>query len=242
MYWKKYSEKWIDEKGKGYLIPLRGLVAEYYFQEGTGTLLADISDKCNHGSLYGPTWISLPSKKKALRFDGDDYVRIEASNTYKPTTAITLIASIRPLAYTLWGKILCLDYRADGTWNPPYTAWEIGWYSDTKTLTFALTIDGSHYHHQSAFEIPLNEWTNVAVTYDNTKVSWYLNGQLDIEYNRTGNIDYGTSKDLVIGTRSPYSLGEYFQGDIALIYIYDLALRRIEIRSLHEFLRALVER
>jgi len=54
-----------------------GLVAEYRFDDGPGTVLHDRSANANHGTVHGAGWASDPDETghDVLRFDGvDDYV------------------------------------------------------------------------------------------------------------------------------------------------------------------------
>ena len=54
-----------------------GLVAEWHFDEGSGTILRDSSGNGYDGTIYGATWVDGKSGK-ALSFDGkDDYVDVE---------------------------------------------------------------------------------------------------------------------------------------------------------------------
>jgi len=51
-----------------------GLVAEWHFDEGYGSVLKDSSGNGNDGTIYGATWVD-GKFGKALSFDGvDDYV------------------------------------------------------------------------------------------------------------------------------------------------------------------------
>ena len=53
-----------------------GLVAEWHFDEGAGSVLADSSGNGNDGAIYGATWTEGVSGS-ALSFDGNgDYVEI----------------------------------------------------------------------------------------------------------------------------------------------------------------------
>ena len=53
-----------------------GLVAEWHFDEGSGSVVKDISGNGNNGTIYGATWVD-GKFGKALSFDGmDDYVEI----------------------------------------------------------------------------------------------------------------------------------------------------------------------
>ena len=76
--------------------------------------------------------------------------------------------------------------------------------------------------------MPLNAWTHVALTYDGTTMQLYVNGVLAASQARTGSIQ-ASSNPLWIGGNSPY--GEYFQGLIDEIRIYNRALTQAEIQA-----------
>ena len=58
-------------------VPREGLVAEYLFHEGTGTILHDTSGFNNHGTIHGMTWDRLQNGKIVGRFDSvDDFVNM----------------------------------------------------------------------------------------------------------------------------------------------------------------------
>ncbi len=75
---------------------------------------------------------------------------------------------------------------------------------------------------------PLHRWTHLATTYDGTTLRLYVNATLVSSRAATGSI-LGTKKPLWIGGNHPY--GEYFQGVIDEVRVYDLALSPSELRA-----------
>ena len=74
----------------------------------------------------------------------------------------------------------------------------------------------------------LHRWTHLATTYDGTTLRLYVNATLVSSRAATGSI-LGTKKPLWIGGNHPY--GEYFQGVIDEVRVYDLALSPSELRA-----------
>ena len=60
--------------------PPVGLVAAYSFDQGSGTVLTDLSGSGNHGAISGPTWTGAGKYGGALTFDGvNDIVNVPDS-------------------------------------------------------------------------------------------------------------------------------------------------------------------
>ena len=59
-----------------------GLVAEWHFDEGAGSVLKDSSGNGNDGVIYGATWVD-GKYGKALSFDGvDDYISVPYNSLF----------------------------------------------------------------------------------------------------------------------------------------------------------------
>jgi chitodextrinase len=75
---------------------------------------------------------------------------------------------------------------------------------------------------------PVNAWTNVALTYDGATLRLYINGTQVASRAATGAIQT-TNSPLWIGGNSPY--GEYFQGLIDEVRVYNRALTQAEVQN-----------
>jgi Concanavalin A-like lectin/glucanases superfamily len=73
---------------------------------------------------------------------------------------------------------------------------------------------------------PVNDWSHVALTYDGRKLRLYVNGSQVSSQAITGTI-LRTADPLWIGGNRPY--GEYFQGLIDEVRVYNRALSRLEV-------------
>ncbi len=74
------------------------LVAAYAFEAGSGTKTRDSSGHGHLGTLRGPEWTTTGKFGGALRFGGNDTVRIEASPSLDLGAAMTVSAWIMPAA------------------------------------------------------------------------------------------------------------------------------------------------
>ena len=70
---------------------------------------------------------------------------------------------------------------------------------------------------------PVNAWTHVALTYDGAKLRLYVNGTQVATTAASGAVQ-SSSSPLWIGGNQPY--GEYFQGLIDEVRVYNRALTR----------------
>ena len=104
---------------------------------------------------------------------------------------------------------------------------------DTTTITTLLptgggTFGGVTQHADGQEPDPVDQWSHLAVTYDGTEVRLFLNGRQVSSRATTGRVRQ-TSDPLWIGGNEPY--GEYFEGEIDDVRVYDRALDPSELRT-----------
>ena len=90
------------------------------------------------------------------------------------------------------------------------------------------TFDGSNVHADARRAVPLNRWSHLALTYDGATLRLYVNGSQTSSRATTGT-PKRTTDPLWIGGNQPY--GEYFQGLIDQVRVYDRALSPREVRA-----------
>jgi len=196
-----------------------GLVASYSFDEGSGTTLADSSGNGNNGTVSGATWTTAGRFRNALVFNGtSSRVTIPNSTSLQLTTGMTLEAWVFPTADpTGWRSIV---YKTiDGYYlmlNPGPTVGGT-WTSGTAWLPTPTSL-------------ALNEWTHLAATFDGTAMRMYVNGGLVDSQPQTAPLS-PTTGTLQIGADG-YP-GEFFEGRIDDVRIYNRALSASEVRQLY---------
>jgi len=202
---------------------LTGLVGYWKFNENTGTIAVDSSGNGNTGTLIsGATW-NVGQSGAAVNLDGvDDYVQVGAQSSLVMTSAASFTAWIYPTGAgshaTVGGTILVKEGEYVIARFPNGT---IQW-------GFANSNPGWQFI-DTGYVAPLNQWTHLAVTYDNGTIKTYANGILVHSYGGSGSIgDQITAQnDFRIGGRQVIS--QQFQGEIDEVRVYNRALTASEI-------------
>jgi glucose/arabinose dehydrogenase/chitodextrinase len=202
--------------------PVGGLVAAYAFNEGSGTTVNDASGNGNNGTITGATWTPAGRFGAALSFNGtSNLVQIPASSSLNLALAMTLEAWIFPTAaQSGWRTIVQREADAyflnASNGNGPLLPGGGG------------TFGGNIGYASGAVANPVNAWTHVALTYDGSMLRLYVNGVLVVSEAQTGGIQTNTNP-LSIGGNGPY--GEFFQGVIDDVRVYNRALSQAEIQA-----------
>ena len=202
---------------------------------GTGTTWTDLSGQNNNGTLVtgpgnpGPTWSS--TNGGIFSFDGvNDYVNCGNSSTFNQTNALTLstwvkinsLSSINSLVGKQWCNLGQYSYYL---------------YVNTQgklvfTTANSGSCNGSFTTYTSTNSLSINTWYNVVISFTNTSIKIYLNGQLI-----SGSLS-GINTGLFV-SNAPVLLGTYrnLSGDYASILngsmgstlIYNTSLSASEI-------------
>ena len=202
-----------------------GLVAAYSFDEGAGTAAADNSGNGNTGSLVGgAAWSTTAKFGAAASFDGtNDRVDIADSNTLDLTSGMTLEAWVRPTANSSYRTVMLKEvsgelayslYAADSDHGGRPSGWN-------RSANISRFSDGTS-------ALPLNTYSHIAVTYNGSALVFYVNGVATRTTAATGNIQTSTMP-LRIGGNTVW--GEYFQGQIDEVRVYNRALSPSEIQT-----------
>ena len=152
-----------------------GLVSYYKFDEGSGTTATDSAGSNNGTLTNGPSYSSSNpygiAGNDSLNFDGaSDYV---SANALPPITGpFTLSTWIKRTSNAVYTRVGVIDVGSYST-NDGFGLW-MGVNGDN-VLTARIN---DNYGMLGTITPPLNTWANVAVVYNGTTVSTYLNGAL----------------------------------------------------------------
>lgn len=197
-----------------------GLVAAYGFDEGSGASVADASGSGNGGTISGASWSTSGKFGKALDFDGvNDRVTVADSNSLDLTSSgMTLSAWVKPDTVDDYQTVL----MKEGTSDMAY-----GLYSSTNTGNRpSFQFYGNQLLGPSA--VSAGSWVHLAGTYDGSMMRIYVDG-VQVATDPDSDPVPATSNQLSIGRSSMW--GEYFDGLIDEVRIYDRTLTQAEIQT-----------
>ncbi|MEV4289325.1 LamG-like jellyroll fold domain-containing protein [Nonomuraea bangladeshensis] len=198
-----------------------GLVAAYGMNEGAGTTVGDSSGKNNTGAATDTTWAN-GKHGKALSFNGtSSWVTVPHAQSLRLANALTLSAWVRPATVDAWRTVLMKETASGPSYGlyASYDGAPLGWLQNATTFKTVVGDD----------PLPVNQWSHLAVTYNGTMVTLYLNGTQIDQTPMTGNLadDGGV---LRLGGNNLW-LDEFYSGLIDEVRIYNRVQTAAEIQS-----------
>ncbi|MFC1713454.1 LamG domain-containing protein [Candidatus Poribacteria bacterium] len=205
------------------------VVGAWLFEETSGNTAKDSSGKGNDGAIQGTPQLVNGRFGKALEFDGqEDHVIVKDSDSLD-LNEMTVAAWVNLSAYADDQRVIS---KEEGIADP-YSVYslQISGTGDTK-LEFRPTLNGARQQIASGADVPLNEWTHVAATYDGSEVVLYIDGEIDKQTPATGDMMVN-DKDLWIGA-SEFWTPRFFNGIMDDAVLFSVALSQNEIKELME--------
>ena len=198
-----------------------GLVAAFAFDEGTGSSIVDASGSGNNGTTANTTWAATGKYGKALSFNGtSSRVTIADAASLHLTGSMTLEAWVsRSGNKTGWRDLV---YKGDDNYYLSASS------SPNNRPAGGGIMAGSSGEVFGTARLPASTWTHLAVTYDGTTIRLYVNGAQVSSLAKTGNLTTSTNP-LTIGSDPIY--GQYFQGMIDDVRVYNVALTSAQIQT-----------
>ncbi|WP_342347574.1 LamG-like jellyroll fold domain-containing protein, partial [uncultured Nitrospira sp.] len=168
--------------------------------------------------------------RPGLVFDGvDDFLQLGSDASLEMTNTMTMEAWFRPTSLPTSSSMILLNKEGE---------YEVGILSDgTIRWAFANTDPGWTWHN-TGHVVTLNEWTHVAITHNSGVVITYVNGSVVETYNGSGSIGdvYPVLEDFRIGGRSNNPTGQYFEGSIGEVRIWNTVRTAGEISTNYDLL------
>jgi hypothetical protein len=220
------SPEWIDNNTKkwygivsggvvtdGLVLALDAGVSRSY--PGSGTTWTDLSGNGNTGTLVNGVGYN-GDNGGSLTFDGvNDYSPIGTSGFTFGSSAGTLSG---------WARTNTIS----GSWS-----WIVSYGTASSRQSRFIGINGAIYYFGgyandiTASGVPLNTWFNMVGVYDGTNASMYINGTL--VSGPTARSWNTVANNAQIGRQT--NGGEYWNGNIAQVSIYNKALTASEIQQ-----------
>ena len=197
-----------------------GLVAAFGFDAGSGTTIADASGAGNNGTASNTTWATSGKYGRALSFNGStSRVTIPDAASLHLTTAMTLEAWVNKSATNAgWRDVV---YKGDDNYYLSSSS------SPANRPAGGGIIGGSYGEVFGSTSLATNAWTHLAVTYDGASVQLYVNGSQVASIPKQGALSTSLNP-LTIGSDPLY--GQYFQGMIDEVRVYNVALSAAQIQ------------
>jgi prepilin-type N-terminal cleavage/methylation domain-containing protein len=217
-------------KGKAYSQQVHALlgsnaVGVWNFDEGTGTIVYDISGYENNGVIYGASYISSPVGGNALNFNGSsDYINcgnyeslnVDPPITYESWVDVSSSFDAFIVAYFMSkgsGSVAGINFGFSGT-------------HITEHKGKVIIYNGS-FSIYSINSVSNNVWHHLVATNDGTTSKIYIDGQFSNSGIQT--ITNNPDLNLNIGRRANNQF--YFPGFIDDVRIYSEALPATEIQK-----------
>jgi hypothetical protein len=213
LYSSYNSQIYLGGSGKPGSVSLgKGLVGRWKFHGNA----RDATPHSDNGTVHGATLTDdrFGRAQSAYNFGSGKYVSVPDADILDPTN-ITVSAWINPSTTSQTGNIVS---EGGGSYRYRLTG------NDTIQLLIYNTPIIS-----SAATIPANQWSRVTFTGDSSGMKIYVNGQLSASTSDA--YHNGNSHELYIGSYN--GAGEFFQGAIDDVRIYNRALNSGEITALH---------
>ena len=198
---------------------IAGLVAAYGFETGTGPTAVDDSGNFNDGSLGSAVWATQGRFGNALDFNGSDaLVTVPDSASLDLSTGMTLEAWVYPTAaLSGWRDVI-------------FKSTDI-YYLEASSSRSRGPAGGGTFSASPLFgggSVPVATWTHLALTYDQATLRLYVGGVEVASRAETAPIESSTGP-LSIGGDADF--GQYFEGIIDEVRIYNRALSGAEIQA-----------
>lgn len=202
-------------------------MAAYSFDNNGGTPL-DYSGNGYYGSALNAVTVPQGRFGSAMSFNGTNaWVSVGSKALLALSTGMTLEAWVYPTA-AMSGLDTVVMKEQLATATTPGTATYLLAANNSANQPMSAVWNGSEATVNGNTQIPPNQWTHLASTYDGQYQSLYVNGVLVETLPQTGPIATSTGS-LRIGGNSIW--GGYFQGYIDEVRIYNRALSNAQIIS-----------
>jgi hypothetical protein len=216
-----------------------GLVLALAFDEAAGTTAIDSSSSLKNGTIRQAVRVA-GKIGGALRFDGvDDWVTV-TDTTASPldlSTGMTIEAWVNPTVMSGWECILMKERGVAGEGLLSYALYA----HDGAPLAVGQPVPAGYVRLnpvasttdravRGTTKLTLGVWTHLATTYDGANQRFYVNGVL-VGTTASPGAGIAVSNGAIRIGGNASSTGEFFQGMIDEVRVYNRALSAAEIAT-----------
>ncbi|MHC4462611.1 MAG: LamG-like jellyroll fold domain-containing protein [Planctomycetota bacterium] len=201
----------------------QGLIGHWTFDEIVGGAFTDSADGGLDGFIEGGVSVEKGVLAAAARLEGRPVIRIKANEVFSNLSAITISTWVKPKELANYREIF---RKEDGNRRILFSFQGSG-----SILSLGLHVDHTGYDELdarvNAASLLDSRWHHVAGTFDGNKMRVYLDGLQISSLEKPGRIISGGGADAFIGSSG--GRGEFFQGSIDDLRIYNVALQSNEV-------------
>jgi hypothetical protein len=224
---------------------LNGLVANWIFEENTGTVATDSVTSANLNFFNGPTWVAGKTSKSAINFDG--------SQSFLSGNPVALNPLTNDMSLSFW-MMVCNSWSTVGgasinrrvlmqniDGNNLFMVCQGGATNNgiepDRAMSLAIRANGVDYQYTSSVggsEMAPNVWFYVAMTWDskNRLIHIYINGIDQPIASQAGRFSIGNGDNLFyVGERNDSMC--YFMGNIDYLRLYNRILTTNEVVQIY---------
>ena len=207
-----------------------GLVADWQFDDGSGTSASDSSGNGNTGTLNGGAVWDTGKTSGGLTFDGTGYVTVSSPNAIPiKDSGYTISAWIKTTGGSSQGIIGWGDYDTQSAVNATRiaSAGDCSGGNGIMNYWWGNDVVGCA---SSGTNLNDGTWHHVVTEYDGSTRQIYIDGVL-ATFDNPSPINVTRDDDITIGVTHPGN-GETFTGTIDNVRIYNRALSQTQIAAL----------
>ncbi|ACZ62134.1 LamG domain-containing protein [Dehalococcoides mccartyi] len=206
---------------------LEGLVTMWHMDEGTGNTIYDSASSHNDGVISGASWVT-GKKGYALSFNGvDNWVTVAQTFIFHQSAEATISFWINPSDTTHRPVFWTRSDNEDSNRFHVFSGWD-----NQALFGFDYRSADSELHEFGEIDVPLNQWTHIAIIRFGNDYSIYRNGQLVSQVTDTSPALPTYEGSWFIGRRN--FTETLYKGLIDEIAIYNRALSPAEILTIYQ--------
>jgi len=212
----------------------RSMIARWTFDQSNNKSIPESSGNGLNGRLVGDAHVvEVPDRPgKVLCLDGEgDWVDCGDDMRLNVVSEITVAC---------WIKVFKFDKQHQTIVSKGNNAWRLARAQNADSIEFACTgltvADNVYGAVYGTMNVNDNQWHHVVGVYDGMTIRLYVDGELDVSSETSGNINANSCKVLIGENEDPLSgkgRDRAFNGLLDDVRIYDYALTETEIKALY---------